>query len=88
MSDISASWTGAAETAGAKGRVSLVGAGPGDPDLLTIKAARVIGQAEIVFADRLVGKGVMELISPPPRSSPSASPKASIPSRRTKSTPA
>ena len=46
------------------GRVSLVGAGPGDPDLLTIKAARLIAAADVVFADRLVGKGVLELISP------------------------
>ena len=45
------------------GHVALVGAGPGDPDLLTIRAARLIGQAEVVFVDRLVGKGVIELIS-------------------------
>jgi uroporphyrin-III C-methyltransferase / precorrin-2 dehydrogenase / sirohydrochlorin ferrochelatase len=63
MSDVSASWTGAAENTGGKGRVWLVGAGPGDPDLLTVKAVRVIGQADVVFADRLVGKGVMALIS-------------------------
>ena len=48
----------------APGRVALVGAGPGDPDLLTIKAARLIAEAEVVFVDRLVGKGVMELVSP------------------------
>jgi uroporphyrin-III C-methyltransferase / precorrin-2 dehydrogenase / sirohydrochlorin ferrochelatase len=48
----------------AAGRVALVGAGPGDPDLLTIKAARLIAEAEVVFVDRLVGKGVLELISP------------------------
>lgn len=45
-----------------QGRVVLVGAGPGDPDLLTIRAARQIAEAEIVFADRLVGRGVMDLI--------------------------
>ena len=46
------------------GRVALVGAGPGDPDLLTIRAARLIAEAEVIFLDRLVGKGVLELISP------------------------
>jgi uroporphyrin-III C-methyltransferase/precorrin-2 dehydrogenase/sirohydrochlorin ferrochelatase len=43
-------------------KVVLVGAGPGDPDLLTIKAARLIAEAEVVFVDRLVGRGVLDLI--------------------------
>jgi len=65
MPDDSAYRTGSAEAAKtATGRVALVGAGPGDPDLLTLKAARLIAEAEIVFADRLVGEGVMKLISP------------------------
>lgn len=46
------------------GRVVLVGAGPGDPDLLTLKAARTIAAAEVIFADRLVGAGVLALASP------------------------
>ena len=48
----------------APGSVCLVGAGPGDADLLTLKAARRLAQAEIVFCDRLVGDGVMDLINP------------------------
>ena len=53
---------GGAEAAkDAAGRVTLVGAGPGDPDLLTIRGARLIAEAEVIFTDRLVGKGVLEL---------------------------
>jgi len=46
----------------APGTVWLVGAGPGDPDLLTMKAVRLIEHADIVFHDALVGDGVLALI--------------------------
>lgn len=43
------------------GRVFLVGAGPGDPELLTLKAVRLIGRAEVVVHDRLVSAEVLSL---------------------------
>ncbi|MBW8785839.1 MAG: uroporphyrinogen-III C-methyltransferase, partial [Novosphingobium sp.] len=43
------------------GTVWLVGAGPGDPELLTRKAERLIRAASIIFYDALVGPGVLEL---------------------------
>jgi uroporphyrin-III C-methyltransferase len=44
------------------GTVWLVGAGPGDPELLTRKAERLIGRASVVFYDALVGQGVIALV--------------------------
>ena len=46
------------------GQVILVGAGPGDPGLLTVKGREALEQAEVVVYDRLVGREILDLIPP------------------------
>lgn len=46
------------------GNVFLVGTGPGDPELLTIKAMRVIESADLLLYDRLVSNDVLSLVGP------------------------
>jgi len=50
----------AGEERAPQGHVLLVGAGPGDPELLTMKAVRALKAADVVFYDRLVSEGVLD----------------------------
>ena len=70
--DALAAWLRAAEAfaceaaapgrSGAKGTVYIVGAGPGDPGLLTVRGLAVLASADIVYHDRLVSEEVLEVI--------------------------
>jgi uroporphyrin-III C-methyltransferase / precorrin-2 dehydrogenase / sirohydrochlorin ferrochelatase len=50
-----------AEAAPSIGRVSIVGAGPGDPELLTLKAQRKLLEADVIVFDRRIAPGILEL---------------------------
>jgi uroporphyrin-III C-methyltransferase len=47
-----------------RGKVYLIGAGPGDPELMTLKAVRLLGEAQVVLLDALVNRAVLRFVAP------------------------
>lgn len=45
------------------GMVYLVGAGPGDPELLTLRTAKLLAKADVVVCDHLIGDGILDMVS-------------------------
>jgi uroporphyrin-III C-methyltransferase / precorrin-2 dehydrogenase / sirohydrochlorin ferrochelatase len=54
----------AGDATGTAGRVALVGGGPGDPDLITVRGRRLLAQADVVIADRLAPKALLDELPP------------------------
>lgn len=46
------------------GKVYLLGAGPGDPELITVKAVRILKEADVILYDALVGPGIQQYFNP------------------------
>lgn len=57
--------TGKGGGPGTPGTVTLIGTGPGDPELLTVRAARLLAGADVVLYDNLVSREVLELVASP-----------------------